>query len=360
MDIIDKRKNRHVDHTVLKEIGLKSGYEDNNFIMFVEELNLLKYNTTVSFSNSNINGKPNPGSKVNIMIEYLNFIDIFFETSANPVMLMDTSGKIQYVNPQCEAVSGYASQEMKGKSFNMLKCWDTETSQHDIFWQTLNQGKEWQGEIKKRKKNGNVFWDYLTIYPVFDDKQSITHYLIISEDITEAKKSESELNLVPKNSAAKYLLRIEFLARISNEIKVNLNIISGYVEILKYLVKDDDYEYSSIYFDAVNKHFSQLLRGIKEFSKEDPSQFNFLESNNIFKFLKEVQVPVKVILRMIENFKDGFDRNNDIFLFGIFKGICNMGERVLKITQLINNLSKGELDEEKYLRKVLDGISEED
>ena len=358
MDIIDRTKNQHINYTNLKELGIKSGYEDSNFIMFVKELNLLKYKTLVSYNCPNNSDKPNSDSKVNIMVEYLNFIDIFFEASTNSIMLMDTEGKIQYVNPNFETVTGYASEEIKGRSFNILKCWDTENNLHDILWETLNQGKEWHGEIKKKKKNGEVFWDYSTIYPVFDENQSITHYLIVNEDITESKTTQSRTNHSAGSSAQRYLLRKEFLIRISTEIKVNLNIISGYVEILKYLVKDDDYKYSSIYFDAVSKHFQQLLKGVKEFSKEDPSQFNFLEPNNIFRFLKEVQVPVKIILRLIENLKNGFDRNNDIFLFGTFKGIGNLGGRILKITRLINDLSKGEIDEEKYLRRVLEGISE--
>lgn len=358
MELIDKEKNQHTNYSSLRNNGLIPGYKKNKSIIFDKEMNVVKYKTLIKLDDFNNTGTKSPGAKINLMIEYINFIDIFFENSLNSILLIDYDAKIQYVNPRFEEATGYTLKEIKGRSFNILKCWDFENSQHDEFWETLNEGREWHGELKKKKKNGEMFWDYSTIIPVFNESQRITHYLIINEDITEIKNAENRLKYNLKNGFEDYSLRAKFLKIVSHEIKVNLNIISEFVEILTQFVKEDEYKYCNIYFDSVTKHINRLFNRVEDFSKEDPSQFYPLQHNNLFRILQEIRVPVKVIFHLIDLIKKEFGKKYNPHFSEMINVVSSLCERVLEIVRTANDLSKGETDEEKYLNNVLEKILE--
>ena len=358
MELIDKTKNQHTNYSSLGNYGQIPGYQKDKSIIFDKELNVVKYKTFINLNDFSNTGTKSPGAEINLMIEYINFIDIFFKNSLNSILLIDYDAKIQYVNPRFEEVTGYSSKEIKGRSFNILKCWDFESSLHDEFWETLNEGREWHGELKKKKKNGEMFWDYSTIFPVFNDNQRITHYLIINEDITEIKNAENRLKQNSKKGFEDYSLKTKFLKIVSSEIKVNLNIISELVEILMQFGKEDEYKYGNIYFDLLTNHINQLFKRAEDFSKEDPSQFYPLKYNNFSRTLQEFRVPVKVIFHLIDLIKKEFGEKYDPHFSEMINVVSNFCERVLEIVRTANDLSNRETDEEKYLNNVLEKIFE--
>jgi PAS domain S-box-containing protein len=61
------------------------------------------------------------------------------------------------------------------------------------MWKDLAEGKEWRGEFHNKKKNGELFWAYASLSPIFDEAGVITHYLAVEEDITGRKRMEEIL-----------------------------------------------------------------------------------------------------------------------------------------------------------------------
>src|SRR5690606_28950059 len=59
------------------------------------------------------------------------------------------------------------------------------------LWETISSGKEWQGELLNRKKNGELYWELVSISPVKNSDDQTTNYLAVKEDISEHKKSEN-------------------------------------------------------------------------------------------------------------------------------------------------------------------------
>jgi nitrogen fixation negative regulator NifL len=115
------------------------------------------------------------------------------EQSSSTVLITDTEGNIEYVNPWFSELTGYSFEETIGKNAHITKSGKTPPEKYKELWEAITSGKGWRGELCNRKKNGELFWESTLISPVKDDKGIITNFIAIKDDITERKKAEKEL-----------------------------------------------------------------------------------------------------------------------------------------------------------------------
>jgi len=115
------------------------------------------------------------------------------EQSPNTVMITDTTGTIEYVNPKFTAVTGYSFEEAVGQNPRILKSGKTSPEVYRNLWETISAGQEWHGELQGRKKNGDIYWESASMSSITDKNGRITHYLAVKEDITERKKRDEHL-----------------------------------------------------------------------------------------------------------------------------------------------------------------------
>ena len=115
------------------------------------------------------------------------------EHSPVSVMITDLSGDIEYVNPQFERVTGYSADEAMGRNPRFLGSGETPSQQYVSMWNAMDEGRVWSGEIYNKKKNGERYWESLTVSPVKNIDGKKTHYLAIKEDITLRKDYEDRL-----------------------------------------------------------------------------------------------------------------------------------------------------------------------
>jgi diguanylate cyclase (GGDEF)-like protein/PAS domain S-box-containing protein len=115
------------------------------------------------------------------------------EQSPASIVITDTSGMIEYVNPRFSQVTGYSFEEAIGQNPRILRTDKTPLETHRQLWETITAGREWQGEFVNQKKNGEFYFESALISPIIDAQGVVTHYLAVKEDITERKRSENEL-----------------------------------------------------------------------------------------------------------------------------------------------------------------------
>ncbi|GIK38696.1 MAG: hypothetical protein BroJett011_25290 [Chloroflexota bacterium] len=115
------------------------------------------------------------------------------EQSPTIVIITNTAGQIEYVNPKFCQVTGYTLAEVMGQNPNILKSGETPAKEYEQMWQSISSGQEWQGQLHNKKKNGELYWVSSHVSPIKDSTGSITHYLAIQEDITERKQTEDQL-----------------------------------------------------------------------------------------------------------------------------------------------------------------------
>lgn len=120
-------------------------------------------------------------------------LSLAVEHSPDYVVITDVLGNIEYVNPKFTQITGYTFVEVVGKNPRILKSGKMSPEIYENLWKTIISGKEWHGELQNRKKNGELYWERISLSPIFDSKGSITHFVAVNEDITFRKQMEEEL-----------------------------------------------------------------------------------------------------------------------------------------------------------------------
>lgn len=116
--------------------------------------------------------------------------------TASIISKTDINGIITFVNSNFLKTSKFQARELLGKKHSTLNSNYQSDAFWKQFWEHIIEGLIWKGEIKNKAKTGEYYWVDTTVIPLYDDKGAITEFLSISHDITERKKTESELSIL--------------------------------------------------------------------------------------------------------------------------------------------------------------------
>ncbi|WP_019613852.1 PAS domain S-box protein [Psychromonas ossibalaenae] len=122
------------------------------------------------------------------------------EQSPLCVIITDINGTIEHVNPTFTRVTEYEPGEVIGKNPSILKSGETPSEQYADIWKTVLAGSVWRGELLNRKKSGELYWGSISIAPVTDEAGKVTHFVAMTEDITQAKKVKLALKEVQERN----------------------------------------------------------------------------------------------------------------------------------------------------------------
>lgn len=125
--------------------------------------------------------------------ERLRQLSLAVEQSPASVMITNTGGYIEYVNPKFTDISGFSSDEVFGKHFREFKSLDVEHKRYDDMWSSIRAGRIWRGEIYNQKKDGAHYWESMSVSPITLPGGKITQFLFFGEDITLRKDHEAQL-----------------------------------------------------------------------------------------------------------------------------------------------------------------------
>jgi diguanylate cyclase (GGDEF)-like protein/PAS domain S-box-containing protein len=117
---------------------------------------------------------------------------IAFE-SQEGMLITDVNGTILRVNRAFTEITGYTSAEVIGKNPRMLSSGRQDASFYQAMWKSIHDTDTWKGEIWNRRKNGQVYPEYLTITAVKNVDGIVTNYVATLTDITLRKSSEEEI-----------------------------------------------------------------------------------------------------------------------------------------------------------------------
>ncbi|MBF0421480.1 MAG: PAS domain S-box protein [Magnetococcales bacterium] len=115
------------------------------------------------------------------------------EQSPVSVLITDLNGTMEYVNPTCCRVTGYEADELLGKNPNIIQSGQMPDAIYRSLWSTILAGNVWHGELHNRRKNGELFWEDVSISPIRDDNGQTQYFLAVKEDVTQRKQLENAL-----------------------------------------------------------------------------------------------------------------------------------------------------------------------
>ncbi len=115
------------------------------------------------------------------------------EQSASSILITDTEGIIEYVNPRFTEITGYAADEAIGQTPRLLQSGETPYEVYESLWSSITAGNRWRGEFRNRRKSGEIYWEGASILPITDPAGVITRFLSVSQDITDRKRADDML-----------------------------------------------------------------------------------------------------------------------------------------------------------------------
>ena len=112
-----------------------------------------------------------------------------FEQAGEAIMVVDANGIIETVNAAFTRISGYEAEEAVGQRSALLQSGRHSAEFYKEMWDQITKQGFWQGEIWNRRKNGEIYPEWLSITRMDDDHGKVLHYVGVFADVTQLRES---------------------------------------------------------------------------------------------------------------------------------------------------------------------------
>jgi len=213
------------------------------------------------------------------------------EQTGEVVVITDSKGIIQYVNPAFEKVTGYSRRESIGKTPRILKSRKQDEAFYRDLWETITAGLVWTGRMVNKRKDGALYTEESTISPVKDRDGRICNFVAVKRDITEHLRiSEEQASLKEQLQQAQRLESVGRLAGgVAHDFNNMLSVILGYGEILLQQLRPGDPMRDDVKeIVEAGKRSTALTRQLLAFSRKQTLQPEVLNLNDVVRNLEKM------------------------------------------------------------------------
>lgn len=123
------------------------------------------------------------------------------EQTADIIVVTDTDGKIEYVNPSFEKITGYTYNEAVNNSPGLVASGLHKSEFYKHMWETITAGDSYSNIFINRRKDGSLYYEEKTITPIKDQSGAITHYVATGKDISERIQVQERLQHMAHHDA---------------------------------------------------------------------------------------------------------------------------------------------------------------
>ncbi|MGS2716719.1 EAL domain-containing protein [Eionea flava] len=124
----------------------------------------------------------------------ISILSLAVEQSPVSVVITDSMGVIEYVNPIFEYTSGYLLEEAVGQHLGFsLMAGDSHSTDAELLWSHISEHARWGGELCSVHKDGRAYWEYINVSSLKDTNGNVIRYVSIQEDITVRRTYEAQL-----------------------------------------------------------------------------------------------------------------------------------------------------------------------
>ena len=152
----------------------------------------------------------------------------------NVVILTDAQGRVEWVNAAFSRTTGYTLEEMLGKApGKILQGPQSDPWVINYMSKQLERGLGYKAELINYTKSRQPFWIQIEVQPIINEQGTITHFIAIERDTTEARNFRESLKKATEQAKAANAAKSEFLSNMSHEIRTPMNAVLGLAQLLK-------------------------------------------------------------------------------------------------------------------------------
>jgi PAS domain S-box-containing protein len=239
------------------------------------------------------------------------FISVMYQRNSEAMTVADSKGMILSVNPAFTRITGFTQQEVIGKNPSMLSSGRHDQAFYQTMWNEINTVGHWGGEIWNRRKNGEIYLQWITINAISDEDGLVYRYVGLFSDISKKRQAKIERDALRHANQ----MKSEFLANMAHELRTPLNAIIGFSEALKEGLLGDLTEQQTKYIGHVfdsGKFLLSLINDILDLSKVEagkmvldlePVAISSLLENSLF-IIKDKATAHNILLELDEALGD--------------------------------------------------------
>lgn len=142
-----------------------------------------------------------------------------FENASEGIVITDVDGIIQSVNPAYTNITRFREEELLGKNPRILQSGRHDKGFYEQMWASISGSGHWQGELWNRRKDGEIFPQWVTINAIKDNRGQTTNYVGVAWDISKLKDSQR--------------MKEEFITTVSHELRTPLTSVLVSLGMLK-------------------------------------------------------------------------------------------------------------------------------
>jgi two-component system, cell cycle sensor histidine kinase and response regulator CckA len=257
------------------------------------------------------------------------------------VVITDTNGIVQYVNPAFESVTRYSKEEVVGKPASIIKTDTQDDAFYQHLWKTIASGNRWRGRFINQKKDGTLYTEEASVSPVYNANGIMVNHVAVKRDITEYLALQNEKDKLQ----AQFLQsqKMESIGRlaggVAHDFNNMLNVIIGHsqlslesidlnnplnshlLEINKAAVRSADLTRQLLAFARkqtiapesldLNEKISGLLNMLKRLIGED-IELSWTPGNQLWKTLIDPSQIDQILANLAVNARDAIDKTGRI------------------------------------------------
>jgi PAS domain S-box-containing protein len=201
------------------------------------------------------------------------------EQASETIVITETDGTIQYVNPAFEKTTGHTCREAVGENPRILKSGFHDRGFYQDLWNTITAGKTWKGRMVNRRKDGSIYTEEASISPVLNESGTIVNYVGVKRDITK------EIDLEKRVAHSQRIEAIGALAGgIAHDFNNLLFPIIGMSEMLLEDIPPETFhhEHVEVIYNAARRA-GDLVKQILSFSRQSKYQKTPVQIQQILK-----------------------------------------------------------------------------
>lgn len=125
-------------------------------------------------------------------IQSLEMTSAIFKHTVDGVLITNAANRIMHINDAFTQITGFSTADVLGKDPKILKSGTHDKKFYQKIWNHVNENGYWQGEIKNRKKNGEIYIEWLSINAIKNAYGEVENHIGIFSDVTTHRSDEAE------------------------------------------------------------------------------------------------------------------------------------------------------------------------
>lgn len=250
------------------------------------------------------------------------------EQSPATIVITDTKGQIEYVNRRFEELTGYTKADVAGSTPRFLQSGETTPDQYAAIRAQLDQGREWRGVFRNRRKDGSSYWAETMIFPLTDDEGVTRNFIGIGEDITERRQAREQVIKAQKLEAVGLLA-----GGVAHDFNNVLTTILGAAHLAAMdVAPDSDVGQEIGQIEIAAKRAQSLVQQLLTFARRQPGEARPLDlCREVREVVRLIRASVPRTIEITTEFCDGpvWVRADPIHLHQVIMNLCrNAAEAV--------------------------------